>query len=83
MNNPVRKHGVKTAPLPFARHTAGASRKTRAPRECRAGHRVLLRLDKFTDLRIYRFTDLADATAPAATYNLQLKKNAPITPACP
>ena len=37
VNNPVRSAGVQGIPLPFARHTAGASWKIRAPRECRAG----------------------------------------------
>ncbi|MDR0582019.1 MAG: hypothetical protein LBG31_03545 [Prevotellaceae bacterium] len=44
MNNPVRKRGVKCVsaeiqciPLLFARRTAGASWKTRAPREVQGG----------------------------------------------
>ncbi|MDR0582405.1 MAG: hypothetical protein LBG31_05535 [Prevotellaceae bacterium] len=37
MNNPVRSAGVQRIPLPFARHTAGASWNVRAPREWQGG----------------------------------------------
>jgi hypothetical protein len=37
MNNPVRSAGLQCVSLLFARHTAGASWKTRAPRDVQGG----------------------------------------------